>query len=73
MSSKGTKNSKDVDSGDRHWSGVGNGEKFTVIFAGTDKVGSKTTLPLGKVCARVCVIFSCVCARQRVKKMCDCG
>jgi len=55
---------KAVDTGDRHWSGVGKEGKFTVTFASTDTVGSRTTLPFVKVCACLCVVFFGVGARQ---------
>jgi len=54
MSSKATKE-KALDTGDTHWSGVVKGGDFTATFTDADKVGSKTTLPFGKVC--VCHIF----------------
>ena len=50
MSSERAKGDKAVDNGDGHWSGVGKGENFTVIFKNTDTVGSNTIMPLGKVC-----------------------
>ena len=36
-----------VDTGDRHWSGVGAVENFAVTFANTDLVVSRTTLQCG--------------------------
>jgi len=66
MSSKATKE-KVLDTGDTHWSGVVKGGDFTATFTDADKVGSKTTLPLGKVC--VCHI---VCCLYTVKTWCYC-
>jgi len=63
MSSKATKG-KALDTEDTHWIGVVKGGGFTATFTDADKVGSKTTLPLDKVC--VCHIFRCL---YTVKKM----
>jgi len=70
MSSKATEE-KALDMEDTHWSGVVKGGDFTATFTDADKVGSKTTLPLGKVC--VCHIFCCIFCSKHGVIVCDSG